>query len=228
MNAFPRQTDATAGFSLTAMNASATSLDSGDDREILFALFAPCLGYMAAAEATEALLARFDTLADIVKAAPCDLLSVPELGEAGAAALVAVQMAAAELERLRTACRPVLLHAGAWVAHLRRGSAGIATGEFRALFLSAAGVLLSEETVGLNGTAPLPGKIIRRALALEAEGIVLARGEADGEPVASESDIVSGCMLHRAARLMGMRLHDHLVIGRSDHASLRDAAVLPD
>ena len=35
-------------------------------------------------------------------------------------------------------------------------------------------------------------------------------------------------MLHRAARLMGMRLHDHLVIGLSDHASLREAAILPE
>ncbi len=226
MNAFPR--DPSLSFSRSTHDIGATPGPAceGDDREILFTILAPCLGCMEAAEALEALFDRFDSLAEVMAAAPCDLAAVPELGEAGAAVLMALQAAAAQLERQRSGGRPVLVHPASWIAHLRRGGAGIAPGEFRALFLDRGGVLLAEETVSVNGSASVPGRVIRRAMALEAEGFVLARGHEGGTLAPSESDIVMACSLQQAARVLGLRLHDHLVMARGAHASLRDAGVV--
>jgi DNA repair protein RadC len=96
----------------------------------------------------------------------------------------------------------------------------------RALFLDARGVLLAEETVGPGAAAAVPGRVIRRALALEADGIVLARGCEGGDPVASDSDIAMARSLDQAAQVMGMRLRDHLVLGRTAHASMREVGAV--
>lgn len=196
-----------------------------EEREILFGLFAPCLGCMEAAEAVEAVLARFGSLAEAVAAPPRDLAALPELGEGGAAALRAVQATARRLDRLRRTRRPVMAHAAAWVAHLRRDGAGPAAGEYRALFLDPRGALLAEETLGAAGPAAVPGQAIRRALALEADGIVLARG-CRGDAAPAEADVTMARSLDHAAKVMGLRLRDLLVIGRSAHASLRAAGAL--
>lgn len=226
MNAIPHQPPRPDWSPSTRSDIVPGVTGDSEDREILFTLLAPCLGCMEATEALEALFARFDSLAEVMAAAPSDLAEVPELGEAGAAALIALQAAAAQLQRLHSRGRPILVHPASWVAHLRRGGAGMAPGEFRALFLDRCGALLAEETVGSEGGHAVPGRVIRRALALEAEGIVLARGHDGGDLAASESDIVMACSLHQAARVLGLRLHDHLVMARTDHASLRDAGVL--
>lgn len=196
-----------------------------EDREILFGLFAPCLGCMEAAEAVEAVIARFGSLAEAVAAPPRDLAALPELREGGAAALRAVLATARRLDRVRRARRPVMAHAAAWVGHLRRGGAGLAAGQFRALFLDPRGVLLAEESFGAAGPASVPGQVIRRALALEAEGIVLARG-CRGDAAPAETDVAMARSLDQAAGVMGLRLRDLLLVGRSAHASLREAGVV--
>lgn len=202
----------------------APALPDAEDREILFALLAPCLGCMEAAEAVEAVLARFGSLTEAVAATPGDLVALPELGEAGAAALRAVLAAARRLDRLRRSRRPVLGRSAAWVAHLRRGGATMAAGQFRALFLDPRGVLLAEETVDASAPAAVPGKVIRRALALEAEGIVLVRGCGSGTASANRGDMAVARSLDQAAQVMGLRLREMLVMGRTAHVSVRGLA----
>lgn len=195
-----------------------------EEREILYALLAPCLGCMEAAEAVEAVIARFGGMSEAIAAEPQHLASLPELGEAGAAALRAVMAAAQRLERTRRSRRPVLTRTAAVLAHLRRGASAITAGELRALFLDARGTLLAEETVGPAAASAVPGQVLRRALALEADGIVLARGCDGRDPVPSESDIAMARSLDQAAAVMGLRLREHLVLGRTAHASMRQAS----
>ena len=208
-----------------AQRRAALAMPEAEDREILFALLAPCLGCMEAAEAVEAVIARFGGLAEATAADPRDLAALPELGEAGAAALRAVMAAALRLERLRRGRRPVLARTAEVLAHLRRGASAIGAGELRALFLDPRGVLLAEETVGSGAAAVVPGRVIRRALALEADSILLARGCEGGDPVAGDSDVAMVRSLDQSAQVMGLRLRDHLVLGRTAHASMRGGAV---
>ncbi|MBW6396690.1 hypothetical protein KPL78_02475 [Roseomonas sp. HJA6] len=191
-----------------------------EDREVLYALLVPCLGCIEAAEAMEALIARYGSFAEAVAASLRDLAIMPEVGEAGAAVLHAVQMAARRLERQRRGRMVVLAQPADWVAHLRRGATRLLPGEIHALFLNRRGRLLAEETLGAIASSAAPGLAIRRALALEAEGIVLARRCGEREPVASESDLAMMHSLDQAAMVMGLRLRDVLLLGRAGHASL--------
>jgi DNA repair protein RadC len=213
----------------SGLEASADDTD-GEDREILFALLAPCLGWAEAAEATEAIMARYGGFPAAAEAAEADLAALPALGEAGAAAIKAVHAAALRLARRGNASpvRPVLDSTRAVVAHLGASAAPRPAGEVRALFLDAGEALIAEEPVGgadATGEAGLPARVVRRALAREASSVVLVR-RLGGDPVALPAEAALAGRVQEAALLVGLRLTDHLLLGRAGHVSLRGQGLL--
>ena len=193
-----------------------------EDREILGALLALCLGWMQAAEAAEAILTRFGGIEEALNADPRELIDMPELGEVGAAALRAVRDAAEQLERRRRrAC--TLASDAALIAHLQ---ASVPTGGagWRVLFLDASGIVLGEDTLPADGEQPA-GPMIRNALKLDADALVVAR-RCEGEvPSASPQDLALASHLNQAAQVMGLHLRDMVLLGRDGHVSLRRAGV---
>lgn len=201
-----------------------------EDREVLFALLAPCLGWAEAAEATEAVLARHGGFPAAAEAAEADLAALPALGEAGAAAIKAVHAAALCLARRgrSPAPRPVLDSTRALVAHLGASAARRPAGEVRALFLDAGEGLIAEEAMGgadAAAEAALPARVIRRALARDAASVVLVR-RLGGDPVALPAEAALAGRVQEAALLVGLRLADHLLVGRAGHVSLRRQGLL--
>lgn len=202
----------------------ALAADGAEDREILFCLLSHCLGWMEAAEAVEEVMGRFGGLAAAIAAEEADLAALPALGEAGAATLKAVQAAALRIGPRRPRDQPALRDAAAVLAHLRRAGAAPAGGELRALFLDARGALLADELVaGAVAADAVPGRVLRRAVALEAAGLVLLRG---GDPAAPSAESALALAVARAGRVMGIRLVDHLVLDGEAHASLRAEGLL--
>ena len=191
-----------------------------EDLELLFSLLSHSLGCMEAAEAAEAALARYGGFAEAVAADLEELARLPELGEAGAALLKAVHAASLRLDLMRARRRPQLRDVAALVAYLR-ASAPPAEG-LRALFLDAEDRLLADEPLPTGA----PGQVLRRALALQADAVLLLRGQAGGDPVASEADVALARSLDQAARLMEIRLRDFVVVGRGAAASLRERGLL--
>ncbi|WP_198378627.1 hypothetical protein [Neoroseomonas rubea] len=117
-----------------------------EDREILFALLAPCLGWAEAADATEATMACFGSFLAAAEAVEADLAALPALGEVGAAAIKAVHAAAICLLRRAAAARarPVLNSTGAVGALLATSFARRPVGEVRPLFLDPATLAMRE------------------------------------------------------------------------------------
>lgn len=218
------------GLPAAARDAAEAAAGVEADRELLFAVLAHGLGCMGAAEAADVLLARYGSLAEAVAAEATALAALPQLGEGGAAALKAVHAAALHCERLRRSRRPVLGGTAGVLAYLRRGGARGAPGEMRALFLDGADRLLADEIVGATGpgaVAAVPARALRRALALQAAGMVLVRAApGGGDPVAGAADIAMARSLDQAARVLEMRLRDLLVVGPARHASLRERGLL--
>jgi DNA repair protein RadC len=198
------------------------------DREVLFSVFSHCLGWMEGADAAEAVLGRFGSLALAASAEEADLAALPELGEAGAAALKAVHAAALRLAASSVGARPVLRSTGAVVAYARARGAGLAAGEMRALFLDARERLIVDEVVAHDdAAASLPSRVLRRTLALQADAVILLR-HAAGVPVPAAAEVALARRISGAAAVMGVRLHDLVVIGRDAHVSLRDAGALAE
>ena len=58
-------------------------------------------------------------------------------------------------------------------------------------------------------------------LELGASAIILVHNHPSGDPTPSEDDIVMTKEVAAAAEKLGIAVHDHIVIGRKGHASLR-------
>jgi DNA repair protein RadC len=174
------------------------------------------------------LLDRFGGFAELLSA-EADALAAAGLGIAGIAALKSVREAALRLMRSELRQRPVV---GSWDKLIDYCSAHIAHGtveEFHVLFLDRKNVLIKHEQQqrGTIDHAPVyPREVIKRALELQASALILVHNHPSGDPTPSKADIAVTKDIVKAAAPLGVTVHDHLIIGRGRHTSLRDLGLL--
>ena len=174
-----------------------------DDRSLLALLLGRC-GRGADGDRLAAdLLERFGGLGDILAA------DVSELGR---------------MDGLGASARPVLSSWTALLAYSRTTLAHLPREQFRALYLDRRNILLRDELVtdGTVDHAPVyPREVIRRALELSASALILVHNHPSGDPTPSQADIAMTRQIVDGAKLFGLQVHDHLVIGREGTASFR-------
>ncbi len=68
--------------------------------------------------------------------------------------------------------------------------------------------------------------IIADALRLRSAGLLLSHNHPSGDPTPSREDIAATRRLARAADLLGIRVHDHIVSGAGRSVSFRSAGLL--
>ena len=175
------------------------------------------------------LLGEFGSFASVVSAEPAELARVAGLGEAGAAALKFVGIAAIRLLREGARGRPLLASWQAVMDYLHADMAHSLVERFRVLFLNAKNVLIRDEVMGegtVNQTPVYVREVIKRALELGASSLVLVHNHPSGDPKPSRDDIRLTEDMIKAARPLGIAIHDHIVIGASGHASFATLGLL--
>ena len=175
------------------------------------------------------LIAEFGSLPAVLAAAPAELARVEGLTGGGAAALKFIEAAA--LRSLRTAAldRPVLAGWQALSDYLHAAMAHRVTEEFRVIFLNNRNVLMRDEAMSsgtINAAPVYPREIVKRALELGASAVVLVHNHPSGDPSPSREDIAMTKAIVEAGRHLGLAVHDHVVIGKTGHASFRALGLL--
>src|SRR5260370_1956850 len=95
---------------------------------------------------------------------------------------------------------------------------------FRCLFLDKANQLISDEvqqTGTVDHTPVYPREGIKRALELSATAILLVHNHPPGDPTPSQADIQMTRAIVDIATPLGIAVHDHLIVGKNGHASLK-------
>lgn len=119
---------------------------------------------------------------------------------------------------------PVLKNEKKLMSYLRAAQAHCPSEQLRVLFLNARNRLLRDEVLasGTLDEVPMwPREVLRRALELNAAGIILVHNHPSGDPAPSGSDIQMTRRLQSAGRELGICLHDHLVLSAAGHSSMR-------
>jgi DNA repair protein RadC len=177
----------------------------------------------------KALLARFGSFAEVIAAPRARLMEVKGVGEGVANHLKIVEAAAHRLARTKVMGRPAL---SSWSALLDYCTAAMARSqneEFRVLFLDRKNNLIADEVQNrgtVDHTPVYPREIIKRALELTASAIILVHNHPSGDPTPSKADILMTREIVTAAKALSITVHDHLVIGRSGHASFKSLGLL--
>ncbi len=85
-------------------------------------------------------------------------------------------------------------------------------------------VLMGDGTV--DHTAVYPREVLKKALELNASGLLLSHNHPGGSLEASEGDRQLTRQIVTAARAMGLTVHDHLIVTHEGHFSFRQAGLL--
>ncbi len=100
---------------------------------------------------------------------------------------------------------------------------------FAVLFVDHRNHLISYEPLQegtVDHTAVYPREILRKALDLNASGLLLAHNHPGGSLEASEGDRQLTRQIVTASRAMGITVHDHLIVTAEGHFSFRQAGLL--
>ena len=203
-------------------------LETGDqglpDYEILELLLFRSIPQRDVKPLAKELIARFGSLSGVLGARRERLTEVKGIGDSVAADLKLVEAAGRRLARQSIQDKPVL---GSWKDVIDYCHAAMAHAEretFRILFLDKRNHLITDEVQGVgtvDHTPVYPREVIRRALEVSATAIILVHNHPSGDPTPSNADIRMTQDIIAIAGPMGISVHDHIIIGRNGHASLR-------
>jgi DNA repair protein RadC len=177
----------------------------------------------------KALLKRFGSFAGVMAATPTELQEVDGVGPAATVIIKVVQASALRMARQDIVQRDVV---GSWkklLDYCRMRMAEEKTEQFRLLFLDNKNAVIADEQQQrgtVNHTPVYPREVVKRALELGASAIILVHNHPSGDPTPSADDIAMTKEVAAAAEKLGIAVHDHIVIGRKGHASLRSMGYL--
>ena len=100
---------------------------------------------------------------------------------------------------------------------------------FVVIFLDTQNRVIATETLALgtlSECAVYPREIVMRGLLLEASALVMVHNHPSGDTTPSRADIDMTRDVSKACATVGITLHDHLIVGRAGHASLRALGLL--
>jgi len=179
--------------------------------------------------AAKSLLARFGTLAAVLNAEPEALKQVDGISDASAGALKIAALAARRMARSEVSKQPVL---GSWQSlldYLAIDMAHLTHERVRVLYLNAKNRLLLDHLVhdGTVDEASIhPREVIKRGLDIGASALILVHNHPSGSPEPSRADIQVTHRISEAGRLLGITVHDHVIVGKEGQVSLRSKGLI--
>jgi DNA repair protein RadC len=193
------------------------------DAECLAILLGAGASGQTAVDQAQQLLAAFGSLGEIASREVQELAWVAGLGIAKAVRLGAAGELARRLRARPTAARPRLSSpeevAGYYGPMLEAKKKEI----FRVALLDSQNGLVRDVQVSegsLSASIVHPREVFRSAILEAAAHLILVHNHPSGDPTPSKEDIHLTRQLVEAGRVLGLRVHDHVVIGHGRHVSL--------
>jgi DNA repair protein RadC len=186
------------------------------DAELLAIFLRVGMKGMSAVDLARTLLAAFDhSIARLCAATPQELTRVNGIGPAKAAQLAATLELARRGLREELHERATLGTPGTVRDWLRLKLAALPHEVFVALWLDAQNRLIAEEELfrgTLTQTSVYPREVVKRALAHNAAGVILAHNHPSGLAEPSHADNLLTQALKQALALVDVRLLDHFIV----------------
>ena len=175
------------------------------------------------------LLETYGNLAGLMTADAENLKRQAGMGETSVAAIKIVQAAALRMlsEPVREA--PILSSWQALLDYLRADMAHLTIERVRVLYLNTRNMLIRDELLSegsIDQAAVYTREVIRRAIDLGAAALILVHNHPSGDSAPSRQDIALTRDIIEAGKRLGIAVHDHLIIGKDGHSSMRSAGLI--
>ena len=172
----------------------------------------------------KALLAKFGSFAEVIHAPVARLREIEGLGEASINQIKLIAAAAQRVAKSEVKQRAALSSWNDVIDYCRASMAFADKEQFRLLFLDKRNQLIADEvqqTGTVDHTPVYPREVIKRALELSATALILVHNHPSGDPTPSQADIRMTKAIIEIATPLGISVHDHIIVGKNGHASLK-------
>jgi DNA repair protein RadC len=177
----------------------------------------------------KALLKKFGSFAEVMHAPEPLLREVDGIGDASVTQLKLIAAAANRIAKGEVKQRHALSSWQDVITYCRTSMAFAEKEQFRLLFLDKRNQLIADEvqqTGTVDHTPVYPREVIKRALELSATAIILVHNHPSGDPTPSQADIRMTKSIVEIAKPLGIAVHDHIIVGRNGHTSLKGMGVM--
>ncbi|WP_420329701.1 RadC family protein [Pseudooceanicola atlanticus] len=175
------------------------------------------------------LLNEFNDFNGVLTAPEARLRAVRGVGDAVICELKLIEAAAQRLARSKVLNRPVLSSWEALLDYCHTAMSHRDSEQFRILFLDRKNTLIADE-LQARGTVDhvpvYPREVVKRALELNASALILIHNHPSGDPSPSQADIDMTQQIADVAGLLGLVIHDHIIVGKSREYSFRSDGLL--
>ncbi len=203
---------------------AAGGLDHFLDHETLELLLTYCIARRDTKPTAWALVRRFGSLSAVLDAPVEELCRIDGIGVQSAQFLKLIR-AVFKKYSLEEVKQKITVRTPEQVLEYCKASlAGNADECLELIFLSVRNTIIGTEIVSqgsLDRVSVSPRKIVERALAAKAAALILVHNHPSGDPTPSMEDVVLTKEVARAAALLGITVHDHIIIGKGAHYSLK-------
>ncbi len=172
----------------------------------------------------KALIAKFKTFNEVINAPPERLKEIAGIGQRAVDEIKIVRAAALRMMKSQVMGRPMLATWASVLDYCKAAQGWDDIERFRILFLDKRNQLIADEvqqTGTVDHTPVYVREVVKRALELGATALVLVHNHPSGDPSPSRADIDMTKMIVDAARPLGITIHDHIIVGRQGHRSLK-------
>jgi DNA repair protein RadC len=170
------------------------------------------------------LLKKFGSFAEVVHAPVPRLREVDGIKDASINQLKLIAASASRIAKGKLKERTRLSSWNDVIDYCRASMAFSDKEQFRLLFLDKKNQLIADEvqqTGTVDHTPVYPREVIKRALELSATALILVHNHPSGDPTPSQADIQMTKAIINIATPLGIAVHDHIIVGRGGHASLK-------
>jgi DNA repair protein RadC len=170
------------------------------------------------------LLKKFGSFAGVLHAPEARLREVKGIGDVSITQLKLMAAAASRVAKGEIKRSIALSSWNDVIGYCRTGMAFADKEQFRILFLDKRNQLIADEvqqTGTVDHTPVYPREVIKRALELSATALILVHNHPSGDPTPSQADIQMTKAIVDIANPLGISVHDHIIVGKNGHASLK-------
>ncbi len=203
----------------------ASGLEGFHDYEVIELLLTLATPRKDCKEIAKALLKRFKTLPGVLEAAPADLLRINGVGPVNIFGLKLVPAVSRRYLKQQLQSKELVNNSKALFDYLDHILRDRDRECFIVIYLDAKNRVINDErlfTGTVTASAVYPREVVRAALAHAAAAVIFAHNHPSGDPAPSPDDMAITRRLIQACALMGITVHEHLIIGRDGYYSFAD------
>lgn len=176
-------------------------------------------------DAAKAAMGKFKTLQGVLEASPKALCEVPGIGPKNLFGIKLIKAVADRYLEKRLLHRNALNNSKELFEYLNHSIRDKARECFNVVFLDAKNKVIATETLfegTLTASSVYPREVVLAALNHHAAALIFAHNHPSGDPKPSPEDVAITRQLVFACRVVGITVHEHLIIGNNRYFSFAD------